>query len=307
LVQNVGAALDEVVHSRGRRKEIERVQIETADPIVVPTAPPLPPGPAQQLARAARARRVARWENARALYAEGKSLRAIAHQLGIHRRTVRKLVRTPAPPRNRQRPPRPSGLNSPSLQPFLSYLQDSWQDGCHDVSQLHRELEAQGCTTSRSLVRESLRGWLTLDETTARRRHPRKTRRRTKRINTRWLCLLPPEQLDHDERNTVQRVLDEDPPLANAHALMQRFRQVAHDRDVSGLNRWLEDAAASELPPFVGCTRGIAADRDAIIAAFTQPWSTGTVEGHVDKIKLLRRAAYGRAGLRQLRARILAA
>ena len=75
---------------------------------------------------------------------------------------------------------------------------------------------------------------------------------------------------------------------------MQRFRQVVHDRDVSGLNRWLEDAAASELPPFIGFTRGIAADRDAVIVAFTQPWSTGVVEGHVHKIKLLKRQAYGR-------------
>jgi transposase len=160
LVQNVGAALDEVVRSRGRRKEIERVQIETAEPIVVPTAPPLPPGPAQQRARAARARRVARWENATALHAEGTSLHAIALQLGINRKTVRKLVRTPAPPRNRPRPPRPSGLSSPSLQPFVGYLQDRWQDGCHNVSQLHRELEAQGCTTSRSLcyVRHSVHG-----------------------------------------------------------------------------------------------------------------------------------------------------
>jgi hypothetical protein len=50
-------------------------------------------------------------------------------------------------------------------------------------------------------------------------------------------------------------------------------------------------APSSELPPFVGFTRGIAADRDAVEAAFTQPWSTGPVEGHVHKIKLLKRAA----------------
>jgi len=37
------------------------------------------------------------------------------------------------------------------------------------------------------------------------------------------------------------------------------------------------------------------------------PWSTGQVEGHVHRIKLLQRQAYGRAGLPQLRARILAA
>jgi transposase len=88
---------------------------------------------------------------------------------------------------------------------------------------------------------------------------------------------------------------------------MQRFRQVVHDRDLAGLDRWLADAAASDLPPFVGFTRGIAADRAAIDAAFTLPWSTGQVEGRVHKIKLLKRQAYGRAGLPQLRARILAA
>ena len=307
LVQNVGAALDEVVRSRGRRKEIERVQTETAAPLVVPTAPPRPPRPAQQRARAARARRVARWETARALYAEGKSLRRIALQLGINRKTVRQLVRTPAPPRNRARPPRPSGLNSPSLQPFVGYLQDRWQDGCHNVSQLHRELEAQGCTTSRSLPREALRAWLTPEQLAARNRHPRKLRRRVGRMNTRWLCLRPPEQLDDEEREALRRVLADDPPLAAAHRLVQRFRQLVRDRDVAGLESWLTDAANSELPPFVGFTRGIAADRDAVMAAFTHPWSTGPVEGHVHKIKLLKRATYGRAGLPQLRARILAA
>jgi transposase len=307
LVQNVGAALDEVVRSRSRRKEIERVQIETAEPIVVPTAPPLPPGPAQQRARAARARRVGRWQKARALHADGMPLLTIAHQLGINRKTVRKLVRTPAPPHNRSRPPRPSGLSSPSLQPFVPYLQDRWRDGCHNISQLHRELEAQGCITSRSLLREALRTWLTPDELSARRRHPRKQRSRTRRMNTRWLCLRPPEQLDEEERAALHRVLDEDLPLATAHALMQRFRQVVRDRDLLGLDRWLADAASSELPPFIGFTRGIANDRAAVDAAFTLPWSTGPVEGHVHKIKLLKRQAYGRAGLPQLRARILAA
>jgi transposase len=307
LVQNVGAALDEVVRSRHRRKEIERVQVETAQPIVMPTAPPLPPGPAQQRAQAARARRVGRWERARALHADGLPLLSIARQLGINRKTVRKLVRTPAPPSNRPRSPRPSGLSSPSLQPFVPYLQDRWQDGCHNVSQLYRELVAQGCGTSRSLLREALRSWLTAEELVARKRHPRKPRRRARRLNTRWLCLRPPEQLDDEERLALQRVLDEDPPLATAHALMQRFREVVRDRDLVGLDRWLTDAASSELPPFVGFTRGIAADRAAVNAAFTSSWSTGPVEGLVHKIKLLKRQAYGRAKLPQLRARILAA
>jgi transposase len=140
----------------------------------------------------------------------------------------------------------------------------------------------KGYTTSRSLLREALRTWLTPDEQRAHRRDPRKQRSRTRRMNTRWVCLRPPERLDEEERAT-RRVLDEDLPLATAHVLMQRFRQVVRDRGLLGLNRWLADAASSELPPFVGFTRGIANDRAAVDAAFTLPWSTSPVEGHVHK------------------------
>jgi transposase len=187
----------------------------------------------------------------------------------------------------------------------VAYLQARWQDGCHNISQLHRELVAQGCTTSYSLLTQVLHAWLNTDE--LRKRGPRSKRRRVRRMNSRWLCLRPPEQLHDEEREVLQRVLDDDPPLAMAHALMQRFRRIVNDRDLAGLEGWLTDAATSELPPFVGFTRGIAADRDAVLAAFTLPWSTGQVEGHVHRIKLLKRQAYGRAGLPQLRARILAA
>jgi hypothetical protein len=64
-------------------------------------------------------------------------------------------------------------------------------------------------------------------------------------MNTRWLSLRPPEQLDDEEHEALQRVLAEDPPLAAAHAMTQRFRRVVRDRDLAGLYRWLEDAAAA--------------------------------------------------------------
>jgi len=37
------------------------------------------------------------------------------------------------------------------------------------------------------------------------------------------------------------------------------------------------------------------------------PWSNGPVEGHVHRLKLLKRQGYGRASLRLLRRRVLAA
>ena len=249
---------------------------------------------------------MSRWEQARELRARGQSLSAIARQLGINRKTVRQLVCISGPPRNRPRPPRPTGLRSPSLQPFVPYLQDRWQEGCHCISQLHRELVAQGCRTSRSLLAQALRAWRDPTEVHPMRRGPPK-RNSQRRISVRWLCLRPPGQLDEVEHEVLARVLAEDTELATAYSLVQRFRRLIRDRDLEALNHWLTDAMASGLAPFMSVARGIRNDRVAVTAAFILPWSTGPVEGEIHKVKLLKRQGYGRAGLPLLRSKILAA
>jgi transposase len=69
---------------------------------------------------------------------------------------------------------------------------------------------------------------------------------------------------------------------------------------------WLIDAAASGLKPFARLAAGMTEDLEAITNAFRYPWSTGPVEGHINRVKLIKRAGYGRARLPLLRARILA-
>jgi transposase len=49
-----------------------------------------------------------------------------------------------------------------------------------------------------------------------------------------------------------------------------------------------------------GSGRNAAAD-----AALTTPWSTGPVEGHVHRVKLIKRMGYGCAKLALLRLRVL--
>jgi transposase len=48
------------------------------------------------------------------------------------------------------------------------------------------------------------------------------------------------------------------------------------------------------------------ADRAAVEAALTLPWSQGPTEGHVHRVKLLKRQGYGRAKLDLLRCRVIA-
>ena len=98
-----------------------------------------------------------------------------------------------------------------------------------------------------------------------------------------------------------------DAELATAHALLHRFRRLLAARDLPALDTWLAAAHASGLAPFVTLATGLANDRAAVDAAFTTPWSTGPVEGHVHRVKLIKRQGYGRAKIDLLRARVLKA
>jgi transposase len=103
----------------------------------------------------------------------------------------------------------------------------------------------------------------------------------------------------------LERVLAADEVLDAGPKLVQRFRVALHELDVTAFMQWVLDAAASELKPFARLAAGMTDDLEAITNAFRYPWSTGPVDGHITRVKLIKRAGYGRAKLPLLRARIL--
>jgi transposase len=68
---------------------------------------------------------------------------------------------------------------------------------------------------------------------------------------------------------------------------------------------WLAQAERSANPHLRGFTKGIKQDEAAVAAAITQPWSNGAVEGHVNRLKLIKRQMFGRASFELLRRRVL--
>jgi transposase len=311
LSANASAALDEVLRSRRRRVEFVIVAPDPEpEPTVIPSLPPPPLSRWKQRELEARERRVGRWQTVRERHAAGEPIRRIALDLGMSRMTVRRLIRTPEPPRNRPfERPRPGGLNSPSLAPYRTYLEARWQAGCANIAQLFRELEALGYRGSRSLLYRVIVPWRgprpPPDPSTGRQPHRRQ--RRPRRVNVRWLCLRPPEQLDDYERVALEDVLADDERIAAGYQLLQRFRRLVVRQCVRDLDVWLADAAASGLGPFMSLARGIQSDRMAVDAGLTLRWSTGPVEGHVTRVKLLKRQGYGRASTTLLRRRVVSA
>ncbi|MFE9648418.1 transposase [Streptomyces sp. NPDC006365] len=68
---------------------------------------------------------------------------------------------------------------------------------------------------------------------------------------------------------------------------------------------WITDTRAADLPFLHSFTNGLERDRAAVNAALTLPHHNGRTEGVNNKIKLLKRQTYGRAGHALLRQRIL--
>ncbi|MFF3559742.1 transposase [Streptomyces sp. NPDC002574] len=75
----------------------------------------------------------------------------------------------------------------------------------------------------------------------------------------------------------------------------------------TALPQWLDAVRQDDLPSLHILAAGIDRDRDAVIAGLTLPWSSGVIEGHVNRIKILKRQMFGRAGFALLRKRVLSA
>jgi transposase len=67
---------------------------------------------------------------------------------------------------------------------------------------------------------------------------------------------------------------------------------------------WMLRVHADNLPALHSLVTGLRRDLDAVIASLTLTWSSGPVEGGVNRIKTTKRSMYGRAGFDLLRRRI---
>ena len=65
------------------------------------------------------------------------------------------------------------------------------------------------------------------------------------------------------------------------------------------------EASRSGLKQFQSIDRSFGQDYEAIKLALTTPWSTGQYEGHICRVKLIKRIGYGRAKPDLLRQRVL--
>jgi transposase len=94
-------------------------------------------------------------------------------------------------------------------------------------------------------------------------------------------------------------------PFSIMRQLAMRFRSLFRSKDATGLPRCLRDAKASRLHTIVRYAKSIARDLPAAASVIEMPWSNGQTEGQVNRLKMLKRQMYGRAGVVLLKSRML--
>lgn len=226
----------------------------------------------------------------RAMAQAGVAIKQISRRTGRSRKLVRAVLRNIEDEVFRSR--------TSSLAPWLTTLDTAWTEGCRNGAELWRRLDAQGFAGSLRVVGEWATRW-----------------RRSERADGAIASRLPPARsianamlvgrgrLTHAEATMVAAVEAGVPALETARDIVDEFHRMIRAMTPVPLRDWITRASASMLGAF---GRGIAADQPAVRTALTEPWSNGPTEGHITRLKLIRRQMYGRGKLDLLRARLVA-
>jgi transposase len=192
----------------------------------------------------------------------------------------------------------------------MPYLIRRWREGSTDSMQLWREIRALGYahsarTVSRfitQLRRASEAGWAPETQTSP---YTRVQGPSARAVSFTWVC--PEAKRSSDAQTYVDQLTQVDPSIAQAYQLIQAFLTRVRERRGDELEAWMTEATESGIEALARFAQGLQEDLAAVKAGLTLPWSHSPVEGHMHRLKLLKRQGYGRAGFVLLRQRVMQA
>jgi len=262
----------------------------------LPESPRLPAEPSK------RQKRIDRFEQVHELHRRGHSARRIARELGMSRRTVFRYLRRETCPAWGL-----GGSRRSRLDGYREWIDARIAEGFTNVAELHRQLTERGFKGSYGSVYEFVTKRLGAagkqrDRLNA-AQPPVPARPSARQLSFEWVRRAENRKPAEQARLTAIRAQSDE--LAAALDLADGFADLIRKRSGATLGEWLTRGEASSDPDLRRFAEGIRRDEAAVQAAVTERWSNGPVEGHVNRLKTIKRQMYGRAGFVLLRARVL--
>lgn len=121
-----------------------------------------------------------------------------------------------------------------------------------------------------------------------------------------WLLTRVEAALTGAGFSLVTKLQDICSDIAASRELALRLADMLRNRRSDQLDAWLAEATLAAAPRDLHrFAIGLQFDFAAVKAAFELPWSNGQTEGHIHRLKALKRQMYGRAAFDLLRIRML--
>jgi transposase len=203
------------------------------------------------------------------------------------------------------------------ITPFIPYLRRRWNAGCRSAQQLWRELVAQGHRPSRMTVERYVGQWRR--ETGTRRKfrqvppaplydanHPEGSPPPLTALRAARLFLANPEGRRSSDQTLLAHLRRLDPVMPRTYRQVQTFCRMVRERRGHEFDAWIAEVQHTGVKELRAFVKGLLKDEAAVRAGLSLVWSNGPTEGFIHRLKLLKRQAYGRAGVDFLRHRVLA-
>ncbi|MBT1187766.1 ISL3 family transposase [Streptomyces sp. CJ_13] len=230
------------------------------------------------------------------LLAEGIALRVIARRLGLARNTVRRLAHAKDP--DELLVGRWNGRAS-ILDPYKPYIDQRYAEGRTVARRLFEEIRERGYGGQEQIVRKYVHR---LREAFPNQASPR--RKTSVRDVTSWITRHP-DNLDEDQAQRLKDILERCPELDRTAEHTRVCAELMNNRYGHRLKAWIARVQADSIPALQTFATGLEHDLDAVVAGLSLRHSSGPVEGHNNKIKMLKRQMFGRANFDLLRKRVL--
>jgi transposase len=254
----------------------------------------------EQERRARHRQRVAVHKRVWKLYREGYHKEHIAQRVGISSQSVYRILKQEAAP-----PPRRRSRSRSVVDPYLSYLSERWNQGCHKTRQLYKEIVAQGYTGSLRTLEMRLRIFRPhvthpVSKQTITWEKPPSAR------STALIIVRPVQDRTPEQTAFLEQLIQSDATIAKAFTLAQDFGRLLRKREgLLGLESWKTAVRASGIKELIAFVDGLADDAEAVTNGCSMTWSNGMVEGFVNKVKWIKRSSYGQAGFPLLQRRVV--
>ncbi|MEV0590780.1 ISL3 family transposase [Nonomuraea cavernae] len=297
LWRNLGEAVERTVTRHRHHLQALASAPSTPTDTSPPPEPPAPPRSSADRHDRIATRTRERHAAIHTLLDQGQGLREIARLLSLGRNTVRRFARAADPEDLLVHAG--TGRRPKTLETYDSYLRRRWAEGCTNAELLYRELQALGYRGSTTTLRQYVHPWRAATPPA-----PASARPPTVRQATGWF-LRNPANLDPDEQQHLDALTTACPQLAALRLHVRQFAEMMVHRQGQNLETWMNAVQGDDLPDLHSFVTGLRRDQDAVTAGLTLPYSSGPVEGHVNRTKMLKRQMYGRANPDLLRKRIL--